>query len=164
MLVVNTSMKMKGIGFTLARPRRFSIAAVMKRIDVTSSTSAAATAASTIMTTMIRRGCGPTIRSMRSITDSKKCSSSRKPITVIIAIRKRMMSNPANSMRCAISSSPVARSRKSPMQAKASRCFQKKIAPKRITQKAPTARICGSDSPRFATRSGVTRTPSAYPT
>ena len=105
------------------------MAATIKRIEVTSSTSAADTEAATIRTTMMRLGCGPTTSSRRSMTNSKKCRSSRKPMIVIIAMRKRMMSSPANSTRWGMSSSPRPMSSAMPRQAKARRKRQKKIAP-----------------------------------
>jgi hypothetical protein len=104
-------------------------------MDVTSSTKAAERAPTAISTMMSKTGRGPTYRMRLLTNDSKNWFSSRNPTKIIIPIRKRIMSNPANSMRWGISRSPKVSRSEIPRSAKGNRNRQKRIVPKMTIKK-----------------------------
>ncbi len=102
----------------------WSVSEVMKRIEVTSSTSAAVTIETTSIAGNSRRARWLTASRSRSIRTSKNFLSSRNPMTVIIATRNRMMSRLANSSRCGMSISLRVSNAVVPTKANASRNCQ----------------------------------------
>jgi hypothetical protein len=85
-------------------------------------------------------------------SDSKKWFSSKYPTKIIIPIRKRMMSNPANSMRWGTSRRPKARRKKIPINENESRNRQKRIVPKMTIKKIERERTWVLEKPTRAER------------
>jgi hypothetical protein len=91
MFVAKTSITTKGVGFTRYLEAQWIIVEVIKRMEVTSSTNAAKNADINIieiisLSAFLKRGNSLLKRI------SKNLLSSRNPITIIIPIKKRMMS------------------------------------------------------------------------
>jgi hypothetical protein len=140
-------MMTKGMGLTPKREVRWIIVAVIKRMEVTSSTNAAERAPTIMRVTTRRRGLGPIYRMRVFTSDSKKWFSSKYPTKIIIPIRKRMMSNPANSMRWGTSRRLKRRRRKISINEKESRNRQKRIVPKMTIKKMERERTWTLEKP-----------------
>lgn len=148
MFVANTSMIMKGMGSSPKRLVSCRVMALMKRIDVTSSTRAAERAAMAIseaMRTLARAG---RRTNAFSTTTSKKRRSSKKPTMIIMPIKKRMISRLANSMRWGRSRTFVTSRAQMPTRAKAKRNRQKSRVPRMKPAKMAVARTCLMSQPR----------------
>jgi len=92
-------------------------------------------------------GLGPTYWIRALTKDSKKWFSSRYPTVIIIPIKKRMISSPANSMRWEISRSPKTKRSEIPINAKGSRNGQKRIVPKMTMKKMARDRTWVGENP-----------------
>jgi hypothetical protein len=146
-LVAKTWMITKGIGLTPKRDVRWIMVAVINRIEVTSSTNAADIPPTTMSVVTRRTGLDPTYRIRVLTRVSKKWFSSRYPTKIIIPIKKRMMSSPANSIRLEISRRPKTKRREIPINAKGSRNGQKRIVPKMTKKKMARDRTWVDENP-----------------
>ncbi len=161
MLVAKTTMMRNGTGLSRNRRVTCRVTALMKRMEVTSSTRAAETAARTMRA--VRSSAARRSRYPRpfSMTTSKKRRSSMKPMTIIMATRKRITSRLANSMRWGMSRTPVARSAVVPLKAKAKRNFQKSKVPTMNPAKTLVARTCAPVQPSHLTARATNATRAA---
>jgi len=134
--------------------------ALMKRIDVTSSTRAAETNEMANSATISFFAEPPMYGSTFSSKASKKWLFSKYPMMIIIPTRNRMTSRLANSMRCGTSKRPLARRTAMPTKANAKRKGQKSKVPMIKLEKTATERTCGAERPpaTASSDSAATRT------
>jgi len=142
MLVAKTVISSKGTSGSPNLAAKEIPVDIMKRIEVTSSTRAAERAAIPRKTAIsLTAPPLPRCRTL-STTTSKNRRSSRKPMTIIMQMRKTITSSEENSMNVGTSISLAAIRIETPTSAKASLNLQKRRVPPMMPVKTETATDC----------------------
>jgi hypothetical protein len=128
--VANTIIMINGIGLTRNLAVRCNTVAAIKSIDVTSSTRAANNPDISINKTTSLVGSFPIRAKIISNRCSKKCLSSKYPITIIIVTKNNIMSRLANSTKVPVLRRLSIISAAIPINANARRNFQNRRVPK----------------------------------